>query len=91
MCNLDDSMIDPIIPQGSILAVKQPCWSGLVDGGHHIRVDHPSDLVLLKVDDAIVPEAWRDVEDVCLTKDTMQWKKEGDMMFLEKRFRKALE
>ena len=52
-----------MITEGSVLAVKQPCWTKLVGGGYHIRVDHPSDVVLLGpsvVDvlssDALVPD-----------------------------------
>lgn len=91
VCNLEDNMIDPIITQGSVLAVKQPCWTRLVDGGYHIRVDHPCDVVLLRMGDSGVPSAWRNPENIDYTKDATQWKKEGDMMFLKKRFRVALE
>ncbi|KAF2266270.1 SET domain-containing protein [Lojkania enalia] len=91
LCNLEDSVIDPITPEGSILAVKQPCWTRLVGGGYHVRVDHPSDLLLLKSDDAIVPDAWRIVQEIDSSKDDKDWKKEGDMFFLKKKFRKALE
>ncbi|KAF2684893.1 SET domain-containing protein [Lentithecium fluviatile CBS 122367] len=90
VCNLEDNMIDAIVAEGSIVAVKQPCWNELVDGGYHIRVDHPSDLVLLEPGDALVPSKWRKKEKVDQSRDATQWKKEGDMMFLKKRFRKAL-
>ena len=90
VCNLEDNVIDPIITEGSILAIRQPCWTRLVDGGYHIRVDHPSDFVLLKRDDDTVPEAWRS-EGTDSTKDVSQCRKDGDMMFLKKRFRRALD
>jgi hypothetical protein len=90
VCNLEDNMVDGIVTEGSIVAVKQPCWSELVDGGHHIRVDHPSDLVLLKPGAALIPQAWRKTEKIDQGRDAFQWKKDGDMMFLKKRFRKAL-
>lgn len=91
ICNLEDNMVDPIVTAGSILAIKQPCYSKLVDGGYHIRVDHPSDLVVLEPNDVIVPERWRQIQETSPSKDASQWKKEGDMMFLKKRFRKALD
>ena len=91
VCNLEDSLIDPIIPKGSILAIKQPCWSKIPQGGYHIRVDHPSDLVLLDQGNEAVPKDWRRHGHFDASKDAAAWKKEGDMMFLKKRFRKALE
>lgn len=91
VCNLEDNMVDPILTEGSIIAVKQPCWSELVDGGYHVRVDHPSDLVRLESNArSIIPKGWRSKEKIDQSKDAMQWKKEGDMMFLKKRFRGAL-
>lgn len=89
--NLEDNMVDPIIPEGSILVAKQPCWTRLADGGYHIRVDHPSDLMLLTSNDESIPEAWRPMNKVDKSKDAIVWKKEGDMFFLKKQFRKALE
>ncbi|KAJ4301243.1 hypothetical protein N0V90_003334 [Kalmusia sp. IMI 367209] len=91
VCNLEDNVVDPIITEGSILAIRQPCWTRLVDGGCHIRVDHPSDFVFLKRDDDTIPEAWRNSEVTSVRKDASQCKKDGDMMFLKKRFRQALE
>ncbi|KAL5389800.1 hypothetical protein DPSP01_002289 [Paraphaeosphaeria sporulosa] len=91
VCNLEDNVVDPIVTEGTILAIRQPCWTRLVDGGYHIRVDHPSDLVLLQPNDDLVPEAWRDDDGQNFKGDAAQCKKEGDMMFLKKRFRQALE
>ncbi|ORY11442.1 hypothetical protein BCR34DRAFT_601385 [Clohesyomyces aquaticus] len=88
--NLEHTAIDPIVSESGILAVKQPCWSRLVDGGYHIRVDHPSDLVILEGGDEIVKEDWRVREERREGRDADEWKKEGDMMFLKKMFRKAL-
>lgn len=80
-----------MIPKGAVLAIKQPCWSLLVDGGYHIRVDHPSDVVILKGNDTRMPQSWMNSSEVDTTKDADAWKKEGDMRFLKKRFRQALE
>lgn len=89
--NLEDNQVDPIVAEGSIIVVKQPCWSRLGDSDYHIRVDHPSDLDLLKPGDALIPTKWKQKSAKTLTKDASQWKKEGDMMFLKKKFRQALE
>jgi hypothetical protein len=90
LCNLEDNMIDPIVTKGSVIGIKQPCWNELVDGGYHVRVDHPSDLVLLEPGSAMIPREWGTYEKIDRGKEAAQWKKEGDMMFLKKRFRKAL-
>lgn len=89
--NLEDTVLDPILPEGTILAIKQPCWHRQLDGGIHIRVDHPSDLVIMKSDDKIVPEKWRRPEEFEDKMNAAKYKKQGDMMFLKKKFRKALE
>jgi hypothetical protein len=89
--NLEDNPVDPILVDKSVIGIKQPCWSKQVDGDYHIRVDHPSDLVILKAEDKVVPDEWKWKENKSPTKDADQWKKEGDMMFLKKKFRKALE
>ncbi|CAO2648748.1 Nn.00g096970.m01.CDS01 [Neocucurbitaria sp. VM-36] len=91
ICNLEDSVMDPIITKSAVLIVKQPCWSKLPERKYHIRVDHPSDFVLLDQSDEAIPKMWRKADATDRSKDAAAWKKEGDMMFLKKRFRKALE
>jgi hypothetical protein len=89
ICNLEDTLVDPLIPEGTVLAIKQPCWSSLPDGGYHVRIDHPTDIIF--VSESLVPEKWRGIRNIEESKDATKWKKEGDMMFLKKKFRKALE
>jgi hypothetical protein len=91
VCNLEDSMNDPVLPKGSVLAIKQPCWGIAPNGGYYIRVDHPSDLVVLVTMDKKVPVSWRERDQAKASKSAVDWKKEGDMMFLKKKFRKALD
>ncbi|KAH7391710.1 hypothetical protein BKA66DRAFT_568125 [Pyrenochaeta sp. MPI-SDFR-AT-0127] len=90
ICNLEDSINDPIVTKDSMLLIKQPCWSLLPGGGFQIRVDQPSDLMLLSQDDKLTPDSWRVSEENEIAEDFTKWKKEGDMMFLKKRFRQAL-
>jgi hypothetical protein len=91
ICNLDDSVDDPVVPKGLILAIKQPCWSKVPGGGYHIRVDHPVDVVILDPSDKRAPPAWRQDSEAQLCKDFgIQMKKASDMV-LKKRFRRALE
>ena len=91
LCNLEDNMTDPAIPKGQILAVKQPCWSPAPEGSFHIRVDHPSDVVTLDSRDDMVPSSWKENLEISGTKAAADWKREGDMLFLKKKFRSALD
>ena len=91
VCNLEDSKIDPILPIDSVLAIKQPTWTRAPGGSYYIRVDHPSDLVCLDPEDEEVPSPWRKVQEVAPPNKVASYKREGDMMFLKKKFRKAHE
>lgn len=91
LCNLEDTMVDPIFSENDILAIKQPCWTRLVDGGYHIRVDHPSDCVKLAPDDFLIPQAWKANGRCIMDKTAKEFKTAGDVHFLKKRFRAALE
>jgi hypothetical protein len=91
ICNIEDSSNDPVFSVGTILAIKQPCWSRLPRGGYHMCVDHPSDIVFVDTTCDMVPSAWKDTANEVETKTASLWRKEGDKMFLEKKFRKALE
>jgi tetratricopeptide (TPR) repeat protein len=50
---------DELLPIGTIIAVKEPCYKIVANGGYSIRVDHPSDVVYLDPADERVPLAWR--------------------------------
>lgn len=51
--------IDKVLPKGTIVAVKEPYFKATADGGVMVRVDHPSDFVLLEPHDSSVPPQWR--------------------------------
>lgn len=89
VCNLEDTAVDPIIVRNSILAIKQPCWSRAIEDGYLIRVDHPSDLMCIGLDDELVPRKWKEEASPEIMEDCTKFKKEGDLMFLKKKFRKA--
>lgn len=89
--NLEDLWIDPVITKEAVIAIKQPCWSPVSNGGYHIRVDHPSDLVLLDPTSKLVPLIWKPTEKVEMARTAEEWKTEGSLMFLKKKFRRALD
>ncbi|KAL6709652.1 hypothetical protein ACN47E_001080 [Coniothyrium glycines] len=88
-CNLEDSLLDSIITKGSILLLKQPCWTKAADAVYHIRVDHPSDLTILDPHDTRIPSSWRQPISSEGGRDLATLRREGDMMFLKKKFFKA--
>lgn len=44
-----------ILPPGAIVAVKEPFYKRTADGGLFVRVDHPSDVVLLRPGNQLIP------------------------------------
>ncbi|EFW98456.1 tpr domain containing protein [Grosmannia clavigera kw1407] len=46
---------DDVLPQGAIAAIKEPYYKRTADGDLFVRVDHPSDFVLLKLESQLVP------------------------------------
>lgn len=52
-----------ILPRGTIFAIKEPYYRRANDGGVIIRVDHPSNIMLLSNNDVLVPGVWREEEE----------------------------
>ncbi|KAK7700105.1 hypothetical protein SLS64_011123 [Diaporthe eres] len=52
------SLLNNVLPKGAIVAVKEPYFKATADGGVMVRVDHPSDFVLLEPHDPLVPPQW---------------------------------
>lgn len=72
-----------VLPKGAIFAVKEPYYKVTADGGYTIRVDHPTDLVRLEEDDALVPGTLRP-RVIDLDKDdgtALEWKAKGNTAF----------
>jgi hypothetical protein len=91
ICNLEDSLDDSILVKDAVVAVKQPCFCRTANGEYHIRVDHPSDVVRLGLGTETIPDTWKDKLNVQKDITASECKREGDRMFLKKRFRKALD
>lgn len=88
VCNVSDLINDSVLSKGLLIAVKQPCWSAAPEGGFYIRVDHPSDLVILESSEDVLPHRWKSNK-IVPTRTAGDWKKDGDMMFLRKKFTSA--
>ncbi|KAJ3157087.1 hypothetical protein HDU89_002497 [Geranomyces variabilis] len=48
-----------ICPENAVFAIKEPYLKQSADGGVTIRVDHPSDLVVLDKDSPLIPLQWK--------------------------------
>lgn len=73
------------LPEGCVVIVKEPYYKingASVDGDFMISVDHPSDVLLLRQNDPIIPSALRP--------DAEEWKKAGERAFLDKDFSMAV-
>ncbi|KAI7775561.1 hypothetical protein LA080_006572 [Diaporthe eres] len=73
------SPMDRVLPKGAIVAVKEPYFKATADGSVMVRVDHPSDIVLLEPHDSLVPSQWR--RGPKAAKTASQLKEEGNTAF----------
>ncbi|KAM5349946.1 hypothetical protein ACJ41O_006451 [Fusarium nematophilum] len=48
-----------ILGPGKVCIVKEPFFKCATDGSYSLRVDHPSDIIWLAVDDERIPSHWR--------------------------------
>ncbi|KIH94867.1 hypothetical protein SPBR_03624 [Sporothrix brasiliensis 5110] len=88
--NHSDTSLLSNLPAGCVVAVKEPYYKRN-DGGPSaadfmICVDHPSDVVLLRFDDPLVPAALQLPADsrAALDKTPHEWRAAGDMAFLQR-------
>jgi hypothetical protein len=88
----DDSLSisGPILPINSTVAIKEPYCKFIGEGNYVIRVDHPSDIAVLRGDD---PALVLIMQFVAEGKEVtpLQWKSAGDKAYLEKRYSSAIE
>lgn len=88
----DDSLSisGPTLPINSTVAIKEPYCKFRGDGDYIVRVDHPSDIAILRGDDAAVKLIMQFVaEGKEVT--AVQWKAAGDKAYLEKNYTSAIE
>lgn len=78
--------VDSVLPNSAIVAVKEPYYEVTAVGGM-VRVDHPSDFVLLEAHDSLVPPPWRANRKPDMT--VSQLKEEGDKQFKAKNWKEA--
>lgn len=81
------SPIDKVLPKGTIVAVKEPYFKATADGGVMVRVDHPSDFVLLEPRDSLVPSEWRRAPKAATTGSEL--KEKGNAAFKQGNWQEA--
>jgi len=80
----------PGLPQNSTVAIKEPYVQFSEESDYVIRVDHPSDIAVLRGDDPAVSLIMKFVaekEEI----SPLEWKKAGDKAYLEKKYSSAIE
>lgn len=71
-----------VLPKNALLAIKEPFYkTGAVDGKTLVRVDQPSNLVLLKPGDDLVPKSFTSDTNKLLQLSAARLKKKGNMAF----------
>jgi hypothetical protein len=80
--NHGDSSILSAVPEGCVVAVKEPYYKQTgEDSDYMICVDHPSDVILLRFTDPLLPESMRLGP---LLKSAEDWRSAGDKAFIER-------
>lgn len=86
--NHSDSSILSGVPEGCIVAVKEPYYKqNGKENDYMVCVDHPSDVILLRFNDPIIPEPLRMGP---LLKSAEDWRTAGDKAFIERDFATAV-
>ena len=90
MYNQPDGSILSNIPEGCIVAVKEPYYSQTAENDFMISVDHPSDVLLLRFQDPIVPGSLKAGTEAVMTKTATEWRSVGDAAFIQRDFPTAV-
>lgn len=86
----DPTSPDSNLPQNSTVAIKEPYFKYDGNGDYVVHVDHPSDIAVLRGDDAAVSMIM-DVVSKAKEITPLQWKDAGDKAYLEKNYSSAIE
>ena len=80
--NQPDSSILSAVPEGCVVAVKEPYYRYNGSGSDYmICVDHPSDVIFLNFADPLIPDVLRRAP---LLTEAQDWRAAGDKAFIEK-------
>ncbi len=88
--NQSDTSILSSLPEGCVVAVKEPYYKFTGPRDYMICVDHPSDVILLRFNDPIIPEALQTGAGKAIAKTPVEWKTTGDMAFIQRDYPTAV-
>lgn len=74
-----------VLPEGSVVGVKEPYYCLGPDEKWLVRVDHASDLVVLEEEHEQFPEQWKTAS----PKIAMAWKLEGNAALAKEKYLEA--
>lgn len=80
---------EEMLPEGLVLAIKEPYYVTFPDGQHGIQVDHPSDLIELDISNDLYPAQWKDELLAQYPNGASQLKAEGNRAVGKKEFMRA--
>lgn len=90
MYNQPDGSILSNIPEGCVVAVKEPYYKQTSENNFMISADHPSDVLLLRFQDPLIPEPLRAGTEAAMTKTAAEWRSVGDAAFIQRDFPTAV-
>lgn len=86
MCCSNGTVKDrTLLAKGNILLIKEPFFEE-AGGNHYIRVDNPSNLVLLADDHIAVPQLWQSRDNY----SALQWKLKGNAALKKEKVLEAI-
>lgn len=88
--NQNEASILSALPEGSIVAIKEPYYQFNGDGDFMICVDHPSDIVLLDNGHSLVPEDFCKANERHVEGSPTTWVGKGDESFIGRNFPDAM-
>jgi len=90
MYNQADGSILSNLPEGCIVAIKEPYYKQTAENDFVISVDHPSDVLLLRFKDPIIPGKLKAGTEAAMTKTAEEWRSVGDAAFIQRDFPTAV-
>jgi len=82
---------EELLPKGVVVAVKEPYCKASADGGYTIRIDHPSDLIVLQHGDPSMPAAFAFAMLKLTDTPASHLKTEGNNAYLKKEYKTSLD
>ncbi|CAK7199277.1 hypothetical protein SEUCBS139899_001952 [Sporothrix eucalyptigena] len=78
---------DELLGCGTVVAIKEPYFKRTGDGGLFVRVDHPTDLIVVHPRDALMPKQWAPMTSKAV--DIEMLKARGNAAFGKKQWEQA--